>query len=289
MTHKILSKRYLNPTKSLFKLTIDAPLIAQHARGGNFIILRATETGERIPLTIADYDREQGIITLVVMAIGKSTKQLSGFEPGDHILDLVGPLGKNIPIQKYKNPIVFVGGGVGIAPLYPQAKEMKAAGNKIISILGARTKELLFWEEKFRAISDEVILATDDGSYGKKGLVTDRLKEVMQQETLDHVTAIGPLIMMKYVALTTQEYAIPTTVSLNTLMVDGTGMCGGCRYQTLSGETRFACVDGPDVDGHDVDFDNLIQRSRRFIREEQQQLHEYLEECKAIQHARQLA
>lgn len=286
MENEILSKTYLNAEKTFFELLVRETLIAQHAQGGNFVILRINETGERFPLTIADYDREAGTITMVVMAVGKSTNHLSTLEVGDCIQDLVGPLGKSIPIQKYDQPIVFIGGGVGIAPLYPQVKEMKAAGNTVISILGARTKDLLFWEDKFQAISDQVIITTDDGSYGKKGLVTDRLKEIMQTQEIAHVTAIGPLVMMKYVALTTNgERAIPTTVSLNTLMVDGTGMCGGCRFQTLSGETKFACVDGPDVDGHDVDFDNLIQRNRRFLSEEQKRLQKYHEECRALQMA----
>ncbi len=284
MGNEILSKKYLNPEKTFFELLVNEPLIAQHAQGGNFVILRIDETGERFPLTIADYDREAGTITMVVMAIGKSTNHLATFEVGDRIQDLVGPLGKSIPIQRYDNPVVFVGGGVGIAPLYPQAKEMKTAGNTVISILGARTKDLLFWEDRFQAVSDEVIITTDDGSYGKKGLVTDRLKEVMQTQKIAHVTAIGPMVMMKYVALTTLgDHPIPTTVSLNTLMVDGTGMCGGCRYQTLSGETKFACVDGPDVDGHDVDFDNLIQRNCRFTTEEHKRLEKYHEECQALQ------
>jgi ferredoxin--NADP+ reductase len=283
MANNILSKQYLNPENTLFELEVNEPLVARHAQGGNFVILRIDEKGERFPLTIADYDRRAGTITMVVMAVGKSTNQLATFEVGDRIQDLVGPLGKSIPIKKYDHPIVFIGGGVGIAPLFPQVKEMKEAGNTIISILGARSKELIFWEDKFQGISDQVIVTTDDGSYGKKGLVTDRLKEVMKQKEIAHVTAIGPLVMMKYVALTTQgDDPIPTTVSLNTLMVDGTGMCGGCRFQTLSGETKFACVDGPDVDGHDVDFDNLIQRNRRFVDEEQKRLEKYHQECRAI-------
>jgi NAD(P)H-flavin reductase len=284
MANNILSKQYLNEDKSLFELEVNELLISQHAQGGNFVILRIDETGERFPLTIADYDRRVGTITMVVAAVGKSTNQLSTFEIGDRIQDIVGPLGKSIPIIEYDKPIVFIGGGVGIAPLFPQVKEMKAAGNTVISILGARTKDLLFWEDKFQEVSDEVIITTDDGSYGKKGLVTDRLNEVVADREIARVTAIGPLMMMKYVALATQgAKPIPTTVSLNTLMVDGTGMCGSCRFQTLSGETKFACVDGPDVDGHDVDFDNLIQRNRRFLSEEQKRLKEYQEECQALQ------
>jgi ferredoxin--NADP+ reductase len=286
MGNEILSKKYLNRDQSCYELVVNEPLIASQARGGNFVILRINETGERFPLTIADYDHEAGTITMVIMAVGKSTTHLSTFEVGDRIQDLVGPLGQSIPLQKCDQPVVFVGGGVGIAPIYPQVKEMKAAGNTVIAILGARSKNLLFWEDKFRAICDQVFITTDDGSYGQKGLVTDRLKEVMQAQEIAHVTAIGPLIMMKYVALATNgEQSIPTTVSLNTLMIDGTGMCGGCRYQTLSGETKFACVDGPDVDGHDVDFDNLLKRNRRFVGEEQKRLQKYQETCQALEKA----
>jgi len=283
MDNYILSKKYLNPSHTLFELVVKEKLISRHAHGGNFVILRNNETGERFPLTIADYDPEAGTITMVVMAIGKSTTELSNFEVGDRIQDIVGPLGKSIQLKKYQTPIVFIGGGVGIAPLYPQVREMKEAGNEIITILGARTAALLFWLDKFEEISDELILTTDDGSVGMKGLVTDRLVEVIKSQQIDHVTAIGPMVMMKYVALTTETDApIPTTVSLNTLMVDGTGMCGGCRFRTRNGGTKFACVDGPDVNGHDVDFDNLILRNKRFMSQELDALHEYEEECRAI-------
>ena len=284
MENEIITKKYLNADQTFFELVVDEPLIAQHANGGNFIILRMNETGERFPLTIADYDRVAGTITMVVMSIGKSTRQLSQFEAGDRIQDIVGPLGKTVPVQRYGSAVVFVGGGVGIAPIYPQVKEAKAAGNTVITILGARNKDLLFWEDRFRKICDEVIITTDDGSYGKKGLVTDRLMDVINYRQVAHVTGIGPLIMMKYVALTTKIARIPTTVSLNTLMVDGTGMCGGCRFRTLSGETKFACVDGPDVDGHNVDFDNLLQRSKRFITEEHERLEEFNDKCRALHH-----
>ena len=282
MANIILSKTFLNEDQSLFELIVDEPVIARHARGGNFIILRLNETGERFPLTIADYDRDSGTITMVVMRVGKSTNQLARLDVGDRIMDIVGPLGKSIPITQYGSPILFIGGGVGIAPIYPQVKELKEAGNCIITILGARTKDLIFWEERFRQISDELIITTDDGSYGKKGLVTDRLVEVIEHRRIDHVTAIGPLIMMKFVALATKKARIPTTVSLNTMMVDGTGMCGGCRFRTLSGEIKFACVDGPDVNGHDVDFDNLLKRNRRFIEEERKRLEKYEYQCKAL-------
>jgi len=286
MDNIIISKKFLNSDNTLFELVVEEPIIANHARGGNFVILRIDETGERFPLTIADYDRDAGTITLTVMAVGKSTSQLSTFQVGDRIKDIVGPLGKSIRIQKYNKPVVFIGGGVGIAPIFPQVKEMKEAGNYIITILGARNKDFLFWEDKFLQVSDELIITTDDGSYGKQGLVTDRLKEIMDDRELAHVTAIGPMIMMKFVVQTTKgDRPIPTTVSLNTLMVDGTGMCGGCRFRTLTGETKFACVDGPDVDGHNVDFDNLIQRSRRFIEAERERLETYQHKCHALEMA----
>lgn len=220
------------------------------------------------------------------MKIGKSTTELSLMEPGEEILDFVGPLGKSAHIEKYEHPVVLVGGGVGIAPIFPQAKELKAIGNHVIVILGARTKDLLFWEDKFRQIVDEVIVTTDDGSYGKKGFVTDRLKELMENKPLSHVIAIGPIIMMKFVAKLTNGQGdlpkIPTTVSLNPIMVDGTGMCGGCRFLTLDGQAKFACVDGPDVDGHNVNFDNLIARNSRFQREEHERLEKFEHECKLL-------
>ncbi len=289
MGTKIVSKIFLNPEHTVFEMIVEAPLIAKKAHGGNFIILRIDEYGERVPLTVADFDREKGTITMVIMAVGKSTTQLSKLEPGEQIVDFIGPLGNIAHIKKYENPVVFVGGGVGIAPCYPQAKDMKEAGNYVISILGARTKNLLFWEDKFKEVCDEVIITTDDGSYGKKGFVTDRLKELMQQRPLSHVIAIGPLIMMKFVSLLTNGEndeglpKVPTTVSLNTIMVDATGMCGGCRFQTLHGETKFACVDGPDVDGHDVDFNNLFKRNSRFVRVEKNRLEKYNEQCKALE------
>ncbi|MEA3350104.1 MAG: sulfide/dihydroorotate dehydrogenase-like FAD/NAD-binding protein [Chloroflexota bacterium] len=288
MVTKIRSKRFIGSDENLFELVVDAPFVANKARGGNFIILRIDETGERIPLTVADYDQKKGTITMVVMAVGKTTTQLSKLKAGDEIIDFVGPLGNKAHIKKYDHPIVFVGGGAGIAPIYPQVKEMKDAGNYVITILGARTKDLLFWEDRFQELSDEVIITTDDGSYGRKGVVTVPLKEILQTQTIDHVVAIGPLIMMKYVVLTTSGKdgelpRVPTTVSLNTIMVDGTGMCGGCRFQTMTGDIKFACVDGPDVDGHDVDFDNLMERNSRFIDFEKKRLDEYHEQCRAIQ------
>ena len=285
MPAKILSKTFLNPQKNVFEIVISAPEIAKKAHGGNFIILRINENGERFPLTVADYDREKGTITMVIMAIGKSTTHLSKLEAGDEILDFVGPLGNKAHIKKFKDPIVFVGGGVGIAPIFPQAKEFKEAGNEIIVILGARNESLLFWEDKFKPVADEIIITTDDGSAGRKGLVTDVLKDIIKEKPIAHVVAIGPMIMMKFVALTTNGSGdlpkIPTTVSLNPIMVDGTGMCGGCRFSTLSGKTKFACVDGPDVDGHDVDFENLMRRNSRYKNVEKVRSDKYEHVCRA--------
>jgi ferredoxin--NADP+ reductase len=283
MGTKIVEKKFLNCTGTLFEMVVEAPQIAKKAKGGNFVILRLSETGERFPLTIADYDREKGTITMVVLAIGKSTKLLSEMNVGDEILDFVGPLGLNAHTEKVNKPVVVVGGGVGIAAIYPQAKELKQNGNYVISILGARTKELLFWQDKFKLISDELIITTDDGSEGRKGLVTDALREIITSKEIEKVIAIGPLIMMKFVAELTRGDKglpkVPTVVSLNPIMVDGTGMCGGCRFLTLTGETKFACVDGPDVDGHNIDFNNLLMRNKRYLKEEKSSMEE-LHACK---------
>ena len=268
-------------------MELDTPLIAKKAHAGNFILIRIDETGERIPLTIADYDKEKGTIVIVFQVVGKTTKLLSQLYAGDEILDVVGPLGNKINIEKHENPIVIVGGGVGIAPYYPQAKELKEAGNKIISIIGARNKDLLFWVDKMRAVSDKLIICTDDGSEGRKGVVTEPLKGILKNQKLSLVIGIGPLIMMKYVCLTTNGQnnlpKVKTYVSLNTIMIDGTGMCGGCRFSTIDGDIYFACVDGPDVDGHIVDFDNLLNRADRFVDQEKNSLEFYETECKALE------
>jgi len=286
MPYKILQKRELGESGIVFEMVLETPLIAKKAYAGNFVLIRINETGERIPLTIADYDREKGTLTIVFQVVGKSTKLLSHQNVGDEILDVVGPLGNKIHIKKYEYPVVFVGGGVGIAPCYPQAKELKEAGNTIISILGARNKGLLFWKDKMGAVSDEVIICTDDGSEGIKGVVTEPLKDLLKRGKLSIVIAIGPLIMMKFVTLTTNGSnglpKIRTFVSLNTIMIDGTGMCGGCRFPTIDGKIGFACVDGPDVDGHIVDFDNLLKRAKRFEKQEKESLELYDHECKAL-------
>ncbi|TES97113.1 MAG: sulfide/dihydroorotate dehydrogenase-like FAD/NAD-binding protein [Promethearchaeota archaeon] len=283
----MLEKKELGSNGIIYEMVLRTPLIAKKAHAGNFILIRINETGERIPLTIADYDREKGTITLVIQVVGKSTKLLCNQSVGDQILDVVGPLGNEIHVKKYDNPIVVIGGGIGIAPCFPQAKELREAGNEIISILGARNKNLLIWKEKMKTVSDELIVTTDDGSEGIKGVVTDPLKQIMQKRKISLVIAIGPLVMMKFVALTTNGSGdlpkVKTFVSLNTIMVDGTGMCGCCRFSTLEGDIQFACVDGPDVDGHIVDFDNLLKRADRFLEQERVSLECYDDECRALE------
>lgn len=265
--NKILEKEFLTP--QVFRMKVEAPAIARKRKAGQFIILRASETGERIPLTIADGDADAGWIELVVQAVGKTTADLSRLEPGESIPDLAGPLGRPTHIEKY-GTVVMVGGGIGIAPSHPIAQAMKAAGNRVISILGGRTKDLVIMEDKMRAASDEVIITTDDGSYGTKGLVTDAIKKLVSDGVkIDLVIAIGPPVMMKFVSLLTKEYNIPTMVSLNTIMVDGTGMCGGCRV-TVGKESKFVCVDGPEFDGHLVNFDEMMQRLSMYREHEKQ-------------------
>jgi len=287
MPYKIIEKRELGDSGIIFEMVLETPLIAKKAHAGNFILLRINETGERFPMTIADFNREKGTITMVFQIVGKSTKLLSHQQVGDAILDVVGPLGNRIHIKKHDYPVVIVGGGIGIAPCYPQAKELKKVGNKIISIIGARNKDLLFWRDKMRAVSDELIVCTDDGSEGIKGVVTEPLKDLLKREKLSAVIAIGPLIMMKYVALTTNGSEglprVKTYVSLNTIMVDGTGMCGGCRFPTIDGKIEFACVDGPDVDGHIIDFDTLLRRAKRFEKQEAESLEYYNKQCRAFE------
>ena len=256
--NEIIAKEQLS--HDVFRMRVKAPLIAEERRPGQFIILQLdTEYGERIPLTIADADVAEGSITLIFQAVGRSTKLLAQMKEGDAIANLVGPLGKPTHIEKF-GTVVCVGGGIGTAPLHPIAQGMKAAGNRLIVIIGARTKELVILEEEMRAIADEVIVCTDDGSYGRKGLVTEPLKELCGREPKpDLAVAIGPPVMMKFCAAATKPFAVPTVVSLNTIMIDGTGMCGGCRV-TVGGKTKFVCVDGPEFDGHQVEFDQMIQR-----------------------------
>jgi len=263
--YKILKKEVLSPTMKLFE--IEAPLVAKNAKAGQFIILRIDEKGERIPLTIADFDKAKGTITIIFAEVGKTTQQLGKLEAGDTILDFVGPLGTPSHIENFGR-VVCIGGGVGIAPVFPITRELKNAGNEVISIIGARCKELLFWEQEMAAVSHEIKVCTDDGSYGQKGFVTDMLKQVIEEKgKVDLVVAIGPLPMMRAVAEATRPLGIHTVVSLNSIMVDGTGMCGACRV-TVGNETKFACVDGPEFDGHLVDFAEQMRRAQIFKDEE---------------------
>lgn len=254
--NKIVDKQFFSD--KVVKLVVEAPLIAKARRAGHFVIVRVGEKGERIPLTISSADVEKGTITLVVQAIGKSTSKLCALEPGDYITDVVGPLGQATHIEHF-GTVVCCGGGVGIAPLLPIATAMKAAGNRVVSVLAARNRDLLILEDEIRAVSDEVIIMTDDGSYGKKGLVTQGVEDVIQREKVDLCVTIGPAVMMKFVSLLTRKYEVPTVASLNTIMVDGTGMCGACRI-TVAGKTRFVCIDGPEFNAHEVDFDEMLMR-----------------------------
>lgn len=259
---KILEKQYFS--EKVVCLEVEAPEVARSRRPGHFVIVRCGEKGERIPLTITDSDISRGSITLVVQAVGESTKKICALNPGDCLTDLVGPLGRATDIGlRQSGAVVCCGGGVGVAPLLPIIKAMKEAGNRVVSVLAARTKELIILEEQVRRYSDEVIIMTDDGSYGQKGLVTNGVEAVINREPVAEVVTIGPAIMMKFVALLTKKYEIPTTCSLNTIMVDGTGMCGACRV-TVDGKMRFVCVDGPEFDAHQVDFDEMLLRMRAY-------------------------
>ena len=257
--YKIVKKRALNDTVTLME--IEAPHIAKKAKAGQFIIFRVDERGERVPLTIADYDREKGTVTIIFQIVGASTKLLNTLGEGDSLLDFVGPLGQPTHVGPEVKRVCVIGGGVGTAIAYPQAKALHAAGLEVDMIAGFRSKEIVILEEEMKAVTDHLYLMTDDGSYGEKGLVTQKLEELIKAgNPYDLVIAIGPVIMMKFVAATTKPYGIRTLVSLNRIMVDGTGMCGGCRVR-VGGQTKFACVDGPDFDGHEVDFDELMKRN----------------------------
>ena len=263
---KIVRKKVLNPTVTL--LEVEAPLIAKKAHAGQFIIFRLDEYGERVPLTIADYDREKGTITIIFQKVGLSTELLADLNEGDTILDFVGPLGMPTEIPEGAKRVCVIGGGVGCAIAYPQAKYLHARGVEVDVIAGFRSKDIVILEEEFQAASDNFYLMTDDGTYGEKGLVTNKLQELIDGGVkYDCVIAIGPIPMMKFVSLTTKPYGIKTIVSLNPIMIDGTGMCGGCRV-TVGGEIKFACVDGPDFDGHQVDFDELMNRNSVYKKEE---------------------
>lgn len=259
--NKILRKQELNPTVTLME--VDAPYIAAKAEPGQFIILRPDAEGERIPLTIADYNREKGTVTIIFQIVGATTEKLNRLNEGDFIEDFAGPLGTPSHIVP-NTKVAVIGGGVGCAIAYPVAKKLHESGCTVHSVVGFRNKDLVILEDEFKNVSDKFVMMTDDGSAGEKGLVTDALKKLIESgEKYDEVIAIGPLVMMKFVALLTKEYGIKTTVSMNPIMIDGTGMCGGCRL-SVGGETKFACVDGPDFDGHKVDFDEAMSRSTMY-------------------------
>ncbi len=276
--NKIVAKKQFS--EKVYQIDVEAPLIAKARKAGHFVIIRVDEKGERVPLTIAGSDLEKGTISLVIQTVGASTTQLCNLNVGDEIADIVGPLGRNTHIENY-GTVLCAGGGVGTAPMLPIVQALKAAGNRVISVIAGRSKDLVILEDEIRAASDEVIIMTDDGSYGKQGVVTVGMEEVIQREHVDKCFAIGPAIMMKFCCLLTQKYNIPTDVSLNTIMVDGTGMCGACRI-TVDGKTRFVCVDGPEFDGHKVDFNEMLQRGGAFKAEEQEALGAYLAQAQII-------
>ncbi len=267
--NRIISKEHFS--EKVFKLVIEAPLIAKSRKAGHFVIVRVGEKGERMPLTIAEADPIKGTITLVVQEVGLSSTRLCELKEGDYITDVVGPLGKATHIENF-GTVVCAGGGVGVAPMLPIVQALKAAGNRVITVLAGRSKELIILEKEMRESSDEVVIMTDDGSYGRKGLVTEGIEDIIKREKVNKCFAIGPAIMMKFVCLLTKKYEIPTDVSLNTIMVDGTGMCGACRI-TVGGKTRFVCVDGPEFDGHQVDFDEMLKRMGAFKDIEREELH----------------
>jgi len=266
--YQILAREDLSTDIHLFR--VKAPEVAKKARPGQFIIVRGSEEGERVPLTIADWDTKEGSVTIVFMEVGTTSRKLACLKAGDHLMNFVGPLGQPTEIEKF-GTVVCVAGGFAIATIVPIARAMKEAGNKVISIMGFRTKDLVFWEDRLGSVSDELIITTDDGSYKRKGMVTEPLKELLQDGGVNRVIAIGPTIMMKFCSLTSRPFGVKTIVSLNPIMVDGTGMCGCCRV-LVNNETRFACVDGPDFDGHEVDWDLLMNRQRTYLKEEKESL-----------------
>jgi ferredoxin--NADP+ reductase len=271
--YKILLRQDLVPNIHLFKL--DAPAIAKKARPGQFVMVRIDENGERIPLTIAGWDRKEGSVTIVFMEVGTTTHRLATLKAGDSIANFVGPLGVPTHIEKF-GTVVCVAGGFAVAVIMPIARALKEQGNRVISIMGFRSKDLVFWEDELRRVSDQLIVTTDDGTYARKGLVTEPLKEILSSgQKIDRVIAIGPSIMMKFCAKTTEPFGVKTIVSLNPIMVDGTGMCGCCRV-SVGGVTRFACVDGPDFDGHQVDWDLLFARQKVYLDEEKHSFDEWL-------------
>mgnify|MGYP003293596141 FL=1 len=275
---KIIEKKQLSADVFYFK--VNAPEIARNRKAGQFVLVQIdVDYGERIPLTIADANAEEGWLVLVFQAVGATTLKLSRKNEGDEIAAILGPLGNPTHIEK-KGTVVCVGGGIGVAPLHPIVQAHKAAGNKVIVIMGARNKDLIIFEDEMRALADELYLMTDDGSAGEKGLVTEPLKKLCESQKIDEVVAIGPPIMMKFCAATTEPFKVPTTVSLNTIMIDGTGMCGGCRV-TIGGKTKFVCVDGPEFDGHQVDWANMMMRMKAFKEREAEDLHKCRMEAQA--------
>jgi ferredoxin/flavodoxin---NADP+ reductase len=275
--YKVVKKQVLSEVTKMF--VVKAPHVARKAQAGQFVIVRLSEEGERIPLTIADYDRTDQTITLIFQEVGKSTLQLGAVPEGGELITVAGPLGHATELENF-GTVVCVGGGVGIAPVYPIARALKEAGNKVISIIGARNKSLLFWEDKMRQVSEQLIVCTDDGSYGRKSLVTDPLKEILQsRKDITRIWAIGPAIMMKFVCAATKPFNVHTIVSLNTVMVDGTGMCGGCRV-VLDDGAKFVCVDGPEFDGHKVNWDILLSRLQFYRSDEQHSVEKWKHECR---------
>lgn len=271
--NKIITKEFLS--ENVFRIVLEAPHIAKSRQAGHFVIVRTGEGGERVPLTIADADIDAGTITLIVQKIGCSSAKLAQLNQGDYIRDVVGPLGNATHIEKV-GTVLCAGGGVGVAPLYPIVQAYKRAGNRVIVVLAARTADLIIYEQEMQAFCDELILMTDDGSRGKKGLVTNGMEEVIQREPVHQAVVIGPAVMMKFAALLTKKYAIPTIASLNTIMVDGTGMCGACRC-SVNGATKFVCVDGPEFDAHQVDFDEMLQRMAAYKESETTNYQQYLD------------
>lgn len=276
---KITHKEFLSPT--VFKIEIEAPLIARNRKAGHFVIIKLGEKGERIPLTIVGSDTEKGTITLIAQRVGVSSAKLSKLEAGDYITDVSGPLGNATHVD-HVGTVLCAGGGVGAAPLLPIAQALKAAGNRVITVLAARNQSLIILEDELKACSDELIVMTDDGSYGTKGLVTHGMEKIILQEKVNMSVVIGPAVMMKFASQVTQKYNIPTVVSLNTIMVDGTGMCGACRV-TVANKTRFVCVDGPEFDAHQVDFDEMLMRQKAYESQELEDYQQYLKtEAKPI-------
>ncbi len=277
--YSILLRKDLVPNIHLFEIL--APDVAKKAKAGQFVVIRIDEQGERIPLTLADWDNKKGSATIVFMEVGTTTRRLARLKAGDALANLAGPLGVPTHIEKFGN-VICVAGGVGVAPIVPIARALKEAGNNIISILGARSKNLVFWEEELRKYSGRMIVTTDDGSYGRKGLVTEPLKEILESgDKIDRVFAIGPAVMMRFSAKTTEPFGVKTIVSLNPIMVDGTGMCGACRI-SVGGKTKFTCVEGPDFDGHQVNWDELLSRQRIYPDEEKLSLENW--QCKCGSH-----